>query len=132
MTSRYFPLRGGCQLTARTAGIASTAALLRADHTAPNARPRRGPAAAAAGPAAANATGPNANAMTVWNAVTRASAAGAIRCCSTADVCPVTGRARLSYRRAAEIFSAATRPLDPAGHGWTPHQLGLTRRVVSS
>jgi integrase len=38
----------------------------------------------------------------------------------------VTGRrapVRLSYRRAAEIFAAATRPLDPAGHGWTLHQL---------
>ena len=49
-----------------------------------------------------------------------------------ADVCPVTGRARLSYRRAAEIFSAATRPLDPAGQGWTLHQLRTTRRAVSS
>ena len=34
---------------------------------------------------------------------------------AAADVCPVTGRARMSYRRAAEIFTAATRPLDPAG-----------------
>ena len=39
------------------------------------------------------------------------------------DVCPVTGRARMSYRRAAEIFTAATRPLDPAGRGWTLGQL---------
>ncbi len=39
------------------------------------------------------------------------------------DVCPVTGRARLSYRRAAEIFAGHTRPLDPAGRGWTLHQL---------
>jgi integrase/recombinase XerD len=45
-----------------------------------------------------------------------------------ADVCPLTGRARLSYRRAAEIFSAATRPLDPAGRGWTLHQLRLLHR----
>ncbi|WP_331749419.1 MULTISPECIES: hypothetical protein [unclassified Streptomyces] len=36
-----------------------------------------------------------------------------------ADRCPVTGRGRLSYRRAAELFTSATRPLDPAGHGWT-------------
>ncbi|MFD7070737.1 hypothetical protein ACFV97_26295 [Streptomyces sp. NPDC059913] len=36
-----------------------------------------------------------------------------------ADRCPVTGRGRLSYRRAAELFTAATRPLDPAGRGWT-------------
>jgi integrase/recombinase XerD len=40
-----------------------------------------------------------------------------------ADVCPLTGRARMSYRRAAEIFTTATRGLDPAGHGWTLHQL---------
>ena len=40
-----------------------------------------------------------------------------------ADVCPVTGRARMSYRRAAEIFTTRTRSLDPAGHGWTLHQL---------
>jgi hypothetical protein len=29
---------------------------------------------------------------------------------ATVDRCPVTGRARLSYRRAAEIFAAATAP----------------------
>ena len=40
-----------------------------------------------------------------------------------ADVCPVTGRARMSYRRAAEIFTTRTPPHDPAGHGWTLHQL---------
>jgi hypothetical protein len=40
-----------------------------------------------------------------------------------ADICPVTGRGRLSYRRAAEIFTAATVPLDLAGRGWTLHQL---------
>ena len=40
-----------------------------------------------------------------------------------ADVCPLTGQARMSYRRAAEIFAAHTRPLDPAGRGWTLHQL---------
>ncbi len=48
------------------------------------------------------------------------------------DVCPVTGRARMSYRRAAEIFSAATRPLDEAGRGWTLGQLrqaGLESRA---
>ena len=42
---------------------------------------------------------------------------------AAADVCPVTGRARMSYRRAAEIFTTRTRPLDPAGKGWTLHQL---------
>ncbi|MBO0825355.1 MAG: hypothetical protein J2P27_16120 [Actinobacteria bacterium] len=40
-----------------------------------------------------------------------------------ADVCPLTGRGRMSYRRAAEIFTAYTRQLDPAGRGWTLHQL---------
>jgi len=40
-----------------------------------------------------------------------------------ADVCPLTGQARLSYRRTAEIFAEHTRPLDPAGRGWTLHQL---------
>jgi hypothetical protein len=40
-----------------------------------------------------------------------------------ADVCPLTGQARMSYRRAAEVFTALSRPLDPAGRGWTLHQL---------
>lgn len=35
---------------------------------------------------------------------------------AAADLCPSTGRARLSYRRAAELFSAAS-------SGWTLHQL---------
>jgi integrase/recombinase XerD len=49
------------------------------------------------------------------------------------DICPITGRARLSYRRAAELFETLTRPLahpgitDPAElatrGGWTLHQL---------
>jgi len=42
------------------------------------------------------------------------------------DLCPVTGRARLSYRRAAELFADATRQLaDPVEkvQGWTLHQL---------
>ena len=40
-----------------------------------------------------------------------------------AHTCPVTGRARMSYRRAAEIFTGWTRPLDATGRGWTLHQL---------
>jgi integrase len=39
------------------------------------------------------------------------------------DVCPITGRARLSYRRAAELFTDATRRLERSGVGWTLHQL---------
>ena len=51
---------------------------------------------------------------------------------ATGDRCPVTGRARLSYRRAEESFELATRPLANPGapreelqeaHGWTMHQL---------
>lgn len=45
---------------------------------------------------------------------------------SAGDVCPLTGRARMSYRRAAEIFTAHTSALDPAGRGWTLHQLRST------
>lgn len=48
------------------------------------------------------------------------------RAVATNDLCPVTGRARLSYRRAAEIFEHATRPLADPRHqaqGWTLHQL---------
>jgi integrase/recombinase XerD len=49
-----------------------------------------------------------------------------VRAVATNDLCPVTGRARLSYRRAAEIFEQATRPLADPVHreqGWTLHQL---------
>jgi integrase/recombinase XerC/integrase/recombinase XerD len=38
------------------------------------------------------------------------------RAVPTVDRCPLTGRARLSYRRAAELFSEVT-------NGWTLHQL---------
>ena len=47
---------------------------------------------------------------------------------AAAGICPVTGRARMSYRRAAEIFTTLTRPLDPAGQGWTLHQLRVAER----
>ena len=46
----------------------------------------------------------------------------------SADRCPVTGQARMSYRRAAELFTTLTGPLDPAGRGWTLHQLSAARR----
>ena len=54
------------------------------------------------------------------------------RAAASGDLCPVTLRARLSYRRAAESFELATRPLANPGatageleelHGWTLHQL---------
>lgn len=41
----------------------------------------------------------------------------------------VTGRGRLSYRRAAEVFTAATRPLDPRGRGWTLRRLAAAGRA---
>ncbi len=56
---------------------------------------------------------------------------------AAADLCPFTGRARISYRRAAEIFTGVTRSLDPAGRGWTLGQLrqagqaGLAARTGS-
>jgi hypothetical protein len=44
------------------------------------------------------------------------------------DLCRVAGHARISYRRAAELFTALTRPLDTAGGGWTLHQLSASGR----
>jgi hypothetical protein len=41
----------------------------------------------------------------------------------SADICPLSGRGRMSYRRAAEIFTGHTRQLDAGGKGWTLHQL---------
>jgi hypothetical protein len=42
-------------------------------------------------------------------------------------LCPLTGRGRLSYQRAAALFRQATRPLDPDGRGFTLHQLRRSR-----
>jgi hypothetical protein len=47
-----------------------------------------------------------------------------------ADTCPLTGRGRMSYRRAAEIFTHWSRPLDPAGRGWNLHQLRPPARML--
>lgn len=38
---------------------------------------------------------------------------------AAADLCPETGRRRLSYERAEYLFKQATGTLDPAGHGYT-------------
>ena len=46
---------------------------------------------------------------------------------TAADVVRVTGQARMSYRRAAEIFTTLTRPLDADGRAWTLHQLSAAR-----
>ncbi|NKZ07145.1 tyrosine-type recombinase/integrase [Actinomadura latina] len=43
------------------------------------------------------------------------------------DLCPVTGRGRLSYERAQYLFKRATRDDDPAGHGYTLYQLRHSR-----
>ncbi|MGN6790952.1 MAG: site-specific recombinase [Streptosporangiaceae bacterium] len=48
------------------------------------------------------------------------------------DVCPLTGRARMSYRRAAEIFTGHTADLDPAGRGWTLHQLRRSEPAMTA
>jgi integrase len=48
------------------------------------------------------------------------------------DRCPVTGQARMSYRRAAELFTMLTRPLDPAGRGWTLHQLSAAQKGTAA
>jgi integrase len=59
-----------------------------------------------------------------------------VRAVAAADLCPITGRARLSYRRAEEIFELATRALANPGaskaeleqlRGWTLHQLRHSR-----
>ncbi|MFF4621868.1 tyrosine-type recombinase/integrase [Nonomuraea jabiensis] len=42
---------------------------------------------------------------------------------AAADICPVTGRGRLSYPRAEYLFKNASAELDPHGDGWTMHQL---------
>jgi site-specific recombinase XerD len=42
---------------------------------------------------------------------------------AAADICPQTGRGRLSYPRAEYLFKTATADLNPHGTGWTLHQL---------
>jgi integrase len=44
------------------------------------------------------------------------------------DRCPLTGRARLSVRRAAELFQAETGRLDPRGGGWNLRDLRVAGR----
>ncbi|MEO3783788.1 sigma-70 family RNA polymerase sigma factor [Actinocorallia sp. B10E7] len=46
---------------------------------------------------------------------------------SAADLCPETGRRRLSYERAEYLFKQATKSLDPSGRGYTLHQLRHAR-----
>ncbi len=42
---------------------------------------------------------------------------------AAADICPTTGRGRLSYPRAEYLFKQASWAHDPHGQGWTLHQL---------
>ncbi|MFJ3875988.1 sigma-70 family RNA polymerase sigma factor [Streptomyces sp. NPDC090077] len=53
---------------------------------------------------------------------------GPARTPGPADLCPETGRRRLSYERAEYLFKQATRTLDPAGDGYTLRRLRGTRR----
>lgn len=48
---------------------------------------------------------------------------GPARTPAPADLCPDTGRRRLSYERAEYLFKESTRSLDPARNGYTLHQL---------
>ncbi|MCW2882296.1 MAG: polymerase sigma-70 factor, subfamily [Sphaerisporangium sp.] len=48
---------------------------------------------------------------------------GPSRMPTQADLCPETGRRRLSYERAEYLFKQATKPLDPASNGYTLRQL---------
>ncbi|MEU0518064.1 sigma-70 family RNA polymerase sigma factor [Streptosporangium sp. NPDC006007] len=50
---------------------------------------------------------------------------GPSRMPAEADLCPETGRRRLSYARAEYLFKGATKSLDPAGNGYTLRQLKL-------
>jgi integrase len=58
----------------------------------------------------------------VFLADRRAPASGP-RAPAAADICPETGRGRLSYPRAEYLFKPATAALDPHKKGWTLHQL---------
>ncbi|MFI1015253.1 sigma-70 family RNA polymerase sigma factor [Streptomyces sp. NPDC020965] len=48
---------------------------------------------------------------------------GPARRAGDADLCPETGRGRLSYERAEYLFKRTTASLDPGGRGWTLRQL---------
>ena len=48
---------------------------------------------------------------------------GPSRMPTESDLCPDTGRRRLSYERAEYLFKQATKPLDPTGNGYTLRRL---------
>ncbi|MGB3443745.1 MAG: DUF6596 domain-containing protein [Actinophytocola sp.] len=57
---------------------------------------------------------------------------GPSRTVAPADLCPRTGRSRLSYERAEYLFKQHTRTLDPSGTGYTLRQLRENVKVKSS
>jgi integrase len=59
----------------------------------------------------------------------RARASGP-RAPAAADICPETGRGRLSYPRAEYLFKQATTALDPHGTGWTLQHLAVDGRTA--
>ncbi|MGN9788625.1 tyrosine-type recombinase/integrase [Nonomuraea sp. ZG12] len=52
---------------------------------------------------------------------------GPARTPAAVDLCPLTGRARLSYERAEYLFKQTTKNVDPTGAGYTLHQLRHSR-----
>jgi RNA polymerase sigma factor (sigma-70 family) len=55
---------------------------------------------------------------------------GPSRTVAPADLCPRTGRSRLSYERAEFLFKQHTRTLDPSGAGYTLRQLRGTHGLA--
>ncbi|MER7504245.1 hypothetical protein AB0L05_11515 [Nonomuraea pusilla] len=60
----------------------------------------------------------------------RAPASGS-RAPAAADICPVTGRGRLSYPRAEYLFKTASAKLDPHRQGWTFISFATARCSIS-
>ncbi|MFJ9553485.1 hypothetical protein ACIRPH_06695 [Nocardiopsis sp. NPDC101807] len=52
-----------------------------------------------------------------------------VRASGPGQGCVFTGRGRLSHRRAAELFTGATRGLDPLGRGWPLRRLRVAGRL---
>jgi hypothetical protein len=118
---------------------ASAAEVLRLDVGGLDLARHRGRPAAGPGPGGPGPGGPGPGGWITWSAaasellgwLTAGRPDGPVFCTdrpappgtAAADRCPLSGRSRLSYRRAAEILAAASRSLDPAGAGWTLHQV---------
>jgi hypothetical protein len=48
------------------------------------------------------------------------------------DLCPHTGRSRLSYERAEYLFKQRTRTVEPPGTGYTLRQLHISADAAAS